>query len=97
MDLVVLWLDWNFRFRICKLIDFCLFFGKNVGYKQIFWLDHQSGKKCYKISPSELTIVWACGDTPRCWGWISFLEAKYLFISNSYQSYCFCIFFSNLL
>ncbi|XP_044498590.1 putative F-box protein PP2-B12 [Mangifera indica] len=39
------------------------------GGKKAFYLDKQSGKKCYMISARELMIVG--GDTPRYWAWSS--------------------------
>ncbi|KAK6917108.1 Phloem protein 2-like [Dillenia turbinata] len=40
-----------------------------------FWLDKQTGKKCYMIAPRALHISW--GDTPEYWKWISVPESRF--------------------
>ncbi|KAK6917112.1 Phloem protein 2-like [Dillenia turbinata] len=43
--------------------------------KLSFWLDKQTGKKCYMIAPRALHISW--GDTPDYWKWISVPESRF--------------------
>ncbi|TXG48615.1 hypothetical protein EZV62_024490 [Acer yangbiense] len=43
--------------------------------KMSFQLDKPSGKKCYMISATNLTIVW--GDTPTYWRWTSVPESRF--------------------
>lgn len=45
------------------------------GGAKSFSLDKKTGKKCYMISPRELSIVW--GDVPRYWRWTSPPEARF--------------------
>ncbi|KAK1389391.1 Phloem protein 2-6 [Heracleum sosnowskyi] len=40
-----------------------------------FSLDKWTGKKCFMMAASTLTIVW--GDTPRYWRWTSDLESRF--------------------
>ncbi|KAK6932108.1 Phloem protein 2-like [Dillenia turbinata] len=40
-----------------------------------FWLDKQTGKKCYMIAARALHISW--GDTPEYWQWISHPESRF--------------------
>ncbi|XP_052883026.1 putative F-box protein PP2-B12 [Gossypium arboreum] len=44
--------------------------------KQSFWLERGSGKKCYMLSPRDLTIIWSV-DTPWFWRWVSIPEARF--------------------
>ncbi|KAJ0014868.1 hypothetical protein Pint_21417 [Pistacia integerrima] len=46
--------------------------------KKAFFLDKQSGKKCYMISARDLMIVWV--DTPAYWRWTSLPGASLLTI-----------------
>ncbi|XP_004138901.1 F-box protein PP2-B10 [Cucumis sativus] len=45
------------------------------GGAKSFSLDKKTGKKCYMISPRQLSIVW--GDVPRYWRWSSTPEARF--------------------
>ncbi|KAG8501757.1 hypothetical protein CXB51_004697 [Gossypium anomalum] len=38
--------------------------------RKSFWLERESGKTCYMLSPRDLTIIWSV-DTPRYWRWVS--------------------------
>ncbi|KAK6911243.1 Phloem protein 2-like [Dillenia turbinata] len=48
---------------------------KSLLYLQSFWLEKQTGKKCYMIAPRDLLIVWS--DTPTYWNWISLPESRF--------------------
>lgn len=41
----------------------------------MFWLEKQSGKKCFRLSARELTIIW--GDAPQYWRWFSVPESRF--------------------
>ncbi|MBA0630075.1 hypothetical protein Godav_002207 [Gossypium davidsonii] len=43
--------------------------------RKSFWLDRVSGKKCYMLSPRDLSIIWS--DTPDYWRWVSIPEARF--------------------
>ncbi|XP_022144425.1 putative F-box protein PP2-B12 isoform X2 [Momordica charantia] len=45
------------------------------GGAKSFSLDKRTGKKCFMISPRQLSIVW--GDAPRYWRWTSPPEARF--------------------
>ncbi|KAL3523400.1 hypothetical protein ACH5RR_016234 [Cinchona calisaya] len=45
-----------------------------------FSLEKSSGKKCYMLAASDLTIVW--GDTPRYWKWISLSESRFAVVAE---------------
>ncbi|KAJ9552822.1 hypothetical protein OSB04_016867 [Centaurea solstitialis] len=45
------------------------------GGNKSFWLEKESGKKCYMLGARDLSIVW--GDTPRYWRWISIPESRF--------------------
>ncbi|KAK6915262.1 Phloem protein 2-like, partial [Dillenia turbinata] len=45
------------------------------GGKLSFWLEKQTGKKCYMIAPRDLFIVWS--DTPTYWNWISHPDSRF--------------------
>ena len=51
---------------------------KNLNFFNIsqgFWLEKQSGKKCYMLAARELSITW--GDTPEYWTWTSIPESRF--------------------
>lgn len=61
-------------FRLCNsplLID---------GGEKSFWLDKESGKKCYMIAARELTIIWS--ETPSYWTWISLPHSRFTEVAN---------------
>ncbi|KAG8501758.1 hypothetical protein CXB51_004665 [Gossypium anomalum] len=43
--------------------------------RKSFWLDRGSGKKCYMLSPRDLTIIWSV-DTPWYWRWVPNPDAR---------------------
>ncbi|KAK8301590.1 hypothetical protein V6Z12_D04G031700 [Gossypium hirsutum] len=43
--------------------------------RKSFWLERVSGKKCYMLSPRDLSIIWS--DTPDYWRWVSIPEARF--------------------
>ncbi|KAK5795173.1 hypothetical protein PVK06_036431 [Gossypium arboreum] len=43
--------------------------------RKSFWLERGSGKKCYMLSPRDLTIRWSV-DTSWYWRWVSIPEAS---------------------
>ncbi|XP_034684118.1 F-box protein PP2-B10-like [Vitis riparia] len=45
------------------------------GGRRSFWLEKQSGKKCYMLAARELSITW--GDTPEYWTWTSIPESRF--------------------
>ncbi|PPS04671.1 hypothetical protein GOBAR_AA15988 [Gossypium barbadense] len=42
--------------------------------RKSFWMERGSGKKCYMLSPRDLTIICSV-DTPWYWRWVSIPEA----------------------
>ncbi|PKU62638.1 Putative F-box protein PP2-B2 [Dendrobium catenatum] len=57
-------------FRLCDpiLID-----GGRMG----FFVDRETGVKCFILPARELRIVWAQGDTPQYWRWIHHPESRF--------------------
>ncbi|MBA0726056.1 hypothetical protein Golax_001906 [Gossypium laxum] len=44
--------------------------------RKSFWLERVSGKKCYMLSPRDLSIIWS-DNTPDYWRWVSIPEARF--------------------
>ncbi|XP_030508609.2 F-box protein PP2-B10-like [Cannabis sativa] len=40
-----------------------------------FWIDRESGKKCFMVGGRKLEIIW--GDKPHYWRWISLPESRF--------------------
>ncbi|XP_017609432.2 F-box protein PP2-B10-like [Gossypium arboreum] len=44
--------------------------------RKSFWLDRASGKKCFMLSPRDLSIIWSV-DTPWYWRWVPKPDARF--------------------
>ncbi|EPS66833.1 hypothetical protein M569_07943, partial [Genlisea aurea] len=45
------------------------------GGTKSFMIDKKTGKKCYMLSPKELSISWSC--VPQCWCWKPLLNSRF--------------------
>ncbi|KAJ9703200.1 hypothetical protein PVL29_004829 [Vitis rotundifolia] len=51
-----------------------------IAARMSFWLDKESGKKCFMLAGRELTIIRS--STPMYWAWISLPQSRFSEVAN---------------